>query len=186
MIGLYIGILVITCLLVLITVLSVSGKEKAAEAESAGAEAVRPLYLPVSEGETVTFFITRREIAEDARRLGDPDITVSEYPCQPQLPTTLKYRGRTYAMLYATDNGVLIIARLDNGYAEELVCKYPGIRHAAFPRGANWYCVPVGRAFTDKEEVYRILFEARAFLPAAGGRNEPAPSHPKSICSDGI
>ena len=174
MIGLYIGILFITCLLLIITVLSVSKRGNTAGVEVAEPEVERQMLLPPHEGETVTFFITRREIAEDARGSGNPDITVKEYPFQPQLPTILKYEGRTYAMLYATDRGVLIIARLTDAYAEELICKYPGVRRARFPRGANWYCVPVENAFTDKEEVYRILFEARAFLNL------------KSLRSDGI
>jgi len=164
MIGLYIGMLAITCLLLLITVLPVSKRKKADEAVNAEPKVAPRLLLPPSGGETVTFFITRREIAEDTRGLGNPDLTIKEYPYQPQLPTILKCKDRTYAMLYATDRGVLIIARLTDAYAEELICKYPGVRRASFPRGANWYCVPVEKAFTDKEEVYRILFEARAFL----------------------
>jgi len=186
MIGSYIGVLIITCLLLLMTVLSMSKSEKSAGADSGGQEAAEQLISLAAEGETVTFLITRQEIAEDARRSGDPDITVSEHPCQPQLPTTLKYRDRTYAMLYATDRGVLIIARLTDGYADELICKYPGVRRAAFPRGANWYCVPVESAFTDKEEVYRILFEARAFLLSAGRKNQTVLNNPKSLRSDGI
>ena len=172
MIGAYIGVLVVTCLLLLTTAFSAGKREKTEERRKGEPEGETPLLLPAPKGETVTFVITRREIAEDTRGSGDPDITVAEYPCQPQLPTTLKYKNMTYAMLYATDRGVLIVARLTDAYADELICKYPGIRRASFPRGANWYCVPVEGAFTDKEEVYRILLEARSFLILTGGRGK--------------
>jgi len=116
------------------------------------------------EGETLTFFITRREIAENTRELNDPDISVKEYPLKPQLPTILKCKGRTYAMLYGTDKGVHMTVRIPDYYANDLGYKYRGVRQADFPHAPNWYCIPVEGAFKDKEEVYRILFEARIFL----------------------
>lgn len=161
--GLFIGILIITCLFILIILLAADKKEESAPAESAITEI--PYERPVLEGESITFFITRHEITEDTRKSGDTDITVTERPYQPQLPASLKYKGKTYAMLYGTDKGVLMIVKIDDGYADELASKYPGVRRASFPNAPNWYYVPVeGGAFKTKEEVYGIIFEARKFL----------------------
>ena len=110
------------------------------------------------------FYITRQEIADDTKKMGITDITVVERPKQPQLPVSLKYKGKTYAMLYGTDKGVLMIARFDEEYAGELARIHPEICRAGFPRGANWYSLPVDGAFREKESVYRVLTAARFFV----------------------
>lgn len=159
MAGALIGIAAAACLIMLILLLAKAEKPAIAGAAATAAAANQ-----------VKFSITRREIADDTRQSGDRDIAVREYPNQPQLPTTLKYRGRTYAMLYATDKGVLMTVRIADDHAEELSCLYPGVRRASFPRTSNWYCVPVEGAFAAKEDVYRILSEARAFTRRAERR----------------
>jgi len=160
--GSFIGILVVMCL-ALLFILSAMGKDKKPTL-SESAEAV-------PEVGTISYFITRQEIIEDIRKLGNPDITIAEYSYQPQLPTTLKDKGRTYTMLYGTDKGVLMIVRIADDYADELAYKYPGVRRASFPHAPHWYCVPVEGAFTEKEEVFRIVSEARAFLDRKSEKN---------------
>ena len=131
-------------------------KELLPETEPARAEA--------AEKSKAGFSITRREIADDARRIGDPGISVIERPSQPQLPMSLKHRDKTYAMLHGTENGVMMIVRIADQYAGELAKIHPEICRARFPRGANWYCVPIGGVFKDKESVYQVLDAARGFV----------------------
>jgi len=166
--GSFIGIAVMTCLLMLVILLALRRKKRPVTVESES-----PAVLPGSEKESVSFFITRREIAEDTRNLRNPDITVEERPDQPQLPTTLRYKGRTYAMLYGTDKGVLMTVRITDSCADKLSGKYPGIKPARFPKGPNWYRIPIEGAFSDKEEIYRILFEARVFLSLLKAQSRP-------------
>jgi len=118
------------------------------------------------------FLITRRKIAEDFKNVGNPDIKILERPENPQLPMTLKYKGKTFALLHGTDSGVLMIARLAEDYATELIYKHPAlaIRRATFPKGPNWYSVPVEGVFRDKDSVYDVLTNALAFVVSGGNQ----------------
>jgi len=120
-------------------------------------------------GYSANFFVTRKEIAEDTRNIGDPDITVVERPKQPQLPASLKYRGKTYAMLHGTDDGLLMIVKIPDEYAELLGRTHPNICRANFPHGANWYYIPIDGAFWNKDSVYSVLTSARRFVAAKNG-----------------
>jgi len=111
-----------------------------------------------------TFSISRREIAADIRALGNPDIAVIERPNKPQQPMSLKYKDTTYAMLYGIEKGVLMTIRLSDKYAEELTHINPEVRRASFPKGPNWYNVPVDGAFRDKESVYEVLTNSLLFV----------------------
>ncbi|MCL2751345.1 MAG: MmcQ/YjbR family DNA-binding protein [Firmicutes bacterium] len=124
---------------------------------------IKKLEPVESEGIT-NGFITRQEIAEYTRALNIPDITVIERPHHPLSPTTLKYKNKAYAMLYGTDKGVLMTVKITDGYADELMRRYPEVCRAGFPKTPNWYRIPVGYMFKSKDEVYRILFEARDFV----------------------
>jgi len=132
------------------------------------------------------FLITRKEIADHIRSIENPDITVVERHEQPQLPMSLKFKGKTFAMLYGTDEGVLITARIPCEYTEKLVRTYPEICLARFPNGPNWYYIPVDSTFSDKESVYSVLTNALVFvetitaekkMPYANARTECANRH---------
>jgi len=110
------------------------------------------------------FSITRKEIADDVREIENPDIAVVERLKQPQLPMSLKYKNKTYAMLYGTDEGVLMTVKISDDYAEELAETHSEICRACFPNGPNWYHIPIDGAFRDKESVYRVLTSARTFV----------------------
>jgi len=110
------------------------------------------------------FSITRREIADDTLKLNDPNITVKERPDEPQLPMSLNYKGFTYAMLHGTEAGVVMIVKIADAYAAQLALRHPEICRARFPRGPNWYYLPIDYTFRDKESVYEILGAARAFV----------------------
>ena len=111
-----------------------------------------------------SFSITRKEIADGARGTGDPGVRVIERPRRPWLPTSLRCGGKTYAMLYGAENGVAMVVRITDRYAGELAEIHPGIRRARFPRGADWYCIPIDGTFNNKESVYRVLDAARGFV----------------------
>jgi len=112
----------------------------------------------------IKLLITRQEIATEMRRLENPDIEVIERPQQPQLPWSLKFKGKTYAMLHGTEAGVLMIVRIANEYADLLIYKHPELCRAKFPKGANWYQLPIDGAFANKDAVYRVLNAARGFV----------------------
>ena len=174
LIGLFIGIVLITCLLMLISLLAADKRNRLVAVDNAGGTILS--VMPEPERKPEAFFITRQEIAENTRKLENPDITVAEYSDQPQLPTTLKYKGKTYTMLYGTDKGVLMIVRIADSYADELAGKYPVIRRASFPNAPNWYCFPLEGTLENKEEVYRILFRARTFLNPKSGKTSAEPA----------
>ena len=111
------------------------------------------------------FKITRKEIIEDTKEIGNPDITIIERPA-PQVPVSLKYKGKTYALLYGTDMGVIMVVKLYDEYADSLAVRHPQIRRGKFPAGANWYYVPVDGAFKDKKAVYDVLNTAYEFVLA--------------------
>ena len=112
------------------------------------------------------FIITRREIAADIRAMDDPNITVVERYKQPQLPVSIKYKGKAFAMLHGTDMGIIMTVKLDSEYADNLTKKHPELVRARFPKGPSWYLLPIDGAFADKESVYRVLMAARAFTEA--------------------
>jgi len=109
------------------------------------------------------FKITRKEIVEDTRAIDNPDIAILEH-AEPQMPVSLKRKGKTYAILYGTDRGVMMVIKLMDSYADKLAAKHPQIRRAKFPAGANWYYVPVDGAFENKESVYTVLNAAYGFV----------------------
>lgn len=126
-----------------------------------------PVHETVTVVERATFtpFITRREIAERTRALGNRNITVSEYSMESQIPMSLKWKSNTYAMLYADDLGLLAILALDKEFAKELSKTHPDIHHPKFPKGAYWYALKINdKTFDTVEDVYKLLDIARAFI----------------------
>lgn len=137
-------------------------EQKLADAEKEYRQALEQYKTTAYTG----FSITRKEIGEDMRALKIANLDVVERYKSPQLPASLKYNDETYAMLYASDDGVIMVTQLSDEYAEELGKRHPEIRHAKFPKGPHWYVVPIDGAFTDKESVYRVLEYARNFVEA--------------------
>ena len=115
------------------------------------------------------FRITRKEIIEDTKAIGNASVTVVERGTEPHLPVSLKYKDKTYAMLYGTDAGVIMVAKLSDAYADKLAVRHPRVCRVKFPAGANWYYVPVDGAFDCKKSVYTVLNAAYAFVLAKLG-----------------
>jgi len=129
------------------------------------------------------FAITRREIIADTRAIGNEDIAVLER-AEPQMPVSLKYKGKTYAILYGTDRGVMMVVKLSDGFADRLAVKHPEIRRAKFPAGANWYYVPVDGAFDGKEAVYTVLNASYGYVLVKYGSEAQIEAAPKLIYTD--
>ena len=129
------------------------------------------------------FAITRREIIADTRAIGNEDIVVLER-VEPQMPVSLKYKGKTYAILYGTDRGVMMVVKLSDGFADKLAVKHPEIRRAKFPAGANWYYVPVDGAFDGKEAVYTVLNASYRYVLIKYGSEAQIEAVPKLIYTD--
>ena len=133
---------------------------------------------PVAEPTTILyggFWITRKEIAEDVRNLKNKDITVIEHLKNPQLPTSLKWKTKTFALLYVSDEGPLMIARISDELGKELAKTNPKVSRAVFPKGNNWYSIPVDQTFENKAAVYKVISQAQEFVTL-----KPTPK-PKSV-----
>ncbi|GHV02698.1 hypothetical protein FACS1894211_14630 [Clostridia bacterium] len=109
------------------------------------------------------FSITRREIADETRRTGGPDVSVQERP-EPTIPYSLKTCGYTYALLYASDGSVGMTVSLSEENVTEIRRFHPDVRKPSFPKGENWYFVPVDGTFAGKEAVFTVLAIARRFV----------------------
>ncbi|MCL2822113.1 MAG: hypothetical protein FWD86_02815 [Firmicutes bacterium] len=112
---------------------------------------------------TSDFRIGRKEICQDYQALNLPNFEVVTRFKTPQLPASIKFFDETIVMLYATDDGVLMIVQIDSEFADELSKFHPEVRRAKFPKGAFWYAVPLDGAFEDKEAVYKIIDRAKEF-----------------------
>jgi len=129
------------------------------------------------------FVITRREILSDTKAIGNDNITIVEKD-EPQMPVSLKYKTKTYAILYGTDRGVMMVVKLSDTFADKLAVKLPEIRRAKFPAGANWYYVPVDGAFDGKEAVYTVLNASYRYVLVKYGTKEQIEAAPKLIYTD--
>ncbi|MCL2629959.1 MAG: InlB B-repeat-containing protein [Firmicutes bacterium] len=110
------------------------------------------------------FILKRKDITAYMRGLGNPEISAVDRPKQPQLPASIKLNGKTFAMLYAIDDGVLMIVRLSPADAKALAENHPEICRASFPKGSHWYHLPIDGAFKSREAVYSVLDSAREFV----------------------
>jgi len=107
---------------------------------------------------------SRLEIINDVTKLPDENISVKVRKDAPQLPATLKYKNKGYAMLYAADEGMLVIAKLPKDFANTVAYSHPATNRAVFPKGAHWFSVPIDSTFKDKAEIHEILNTAREFV----------------------
>lgn len=109
--------------------------------------------------------ITRHEIAEYTKSQGKKELNVIEHENDPQIPMSLKWKSRTYAMIYTADDGLSIIVALEDEYAIELSKIHTGMHHPKFPNGPHWYSIPVNnKAFKSKGDVYKLLDHACEFV----------------------
>jgi len=155
------------------------------EKVAAAAESNYLIALNKFKSEHYTDFrITRKEIVVDTRALENSNITVKEREDEPQMPVSLKYKGKTYAMLYGTDKGVMMVVKLSDTYVDKIATKHPEIRRAKFPIGTNWYYVPIDGAFESKEAVYTMLNMSYAYVLAKYGSEADIESAPKLIYTD--
>jgi len=115
----------------------------------------------LKSGNYVEFMLTRKEIAQETQKRGGEAVTIVER-ADAQLPMSLKYGPKTFAMLYGTDAGIVMTARISDGYAAELFETHPAIRPAKFPR--RWYQIIIDGTFKDKESVFAVLTEAANYV----------------------
>ena len=108
------------------------------------------------------FTITRKEIIDFAQSQ-DPDYISARIPEGPQHLYTLRWKAATMAMLHGTDKGVLMIVRVSSKDQAELA-KTHKIQPAKFPKGENWFTVPIDNTFESKEQVYAIILQALDFV----------------------
>lgn len=128
--------------------------------------------------------ITRKEIAANTRAMNDNNISVLEHPENPQLPMSLKWKTKTYAMIYGIEDGLLLIVRISVDYANEIDRAHINIQRAKFPKGANWFDITVDDKFCDRVKVNEILTNARMFVQTkpvpkpTTGQGKPAAAKP--------
>jgi len=129
------------------------------------------------------FSITCKEIIADTLALSDKNITLLER-AEPQMPVSLKYKNKTYAILYGTDRGVMMVVKLSDIFADRLAVRHPEIRRAKFPAGANWYYIPVDGAFDGKESVYKVLNASYGYVLVKYGTQTEIEKAPKLLYAD--
>jgi predicted DNA-binding protein (MmcQ/YjbR family) len=107
---------------------------------------------------------SRKRIIEEVLRIDNVNITIKIRNDQPELPASLNYMKRTFAMLHGTDHGVVMIVKISDHCAHELSKYHPHVRKSLFPRGANWYYIPIDDSFETEDEVFNILYKAMNFI----------------------
>jgi len=110
---------------------------------------------PAPKGIT-QFTVTRQNIVDWTRSMGDIDITVREKIDDPQMPHSLRWKNKTFALAYGTDAGVLLIARIPDDYVAVL-SKSHRIDRSKFPKGPYWWTIPINQTWTSKEMVMELL-----------------------------
>ena len=120
----------------------------------------------MSSKSPVKFSITRQEIIAYAISQ-DPEKITAKDTLDPQFPYSLKWKTKSIAMLYGTDKGVLMTTRIHEDAAKDLGKKHD-VQVAKFPRGKNWYFIPIDDTFHNKEQVFEIVHMALGYaqIPA--------------------
>ncbi|MCL2556240.1 MAG: hypothetical protein FWE03_04395 [Firmicutes bacterium] len=136
----------------------------------------------MSDRYAMIFPLTRIEIADETKRANISGVEVVERYDKPAAPTSLKINGKTYAMLHGTDMGISMTVKIPDAYAHELCRKHKRVQTAKFPKGANWYHVPIDESFETKEQVYRILNNSMQYI-ANMPKSEPKVTVPKVVAA---
>jgi len=110
------------------------------------------------------FIITRPEIVNDWLNSGDEELTILDRFKNPRQPSSFKVKDKTFAMIYGTDMGLLMITQIPVELAHELSRRHPEIARASFPVGKNWYQLPIDGAFPSKQAVYDVMVASREFV----------------------
>ena len=150
----------------LITVLLLRRKNDSQITAAEQASEASPLLSDATITVRRADFITRNEIAEYIRNLENQDLAVVEKIDNPQFPYSLKWKIKTFALLYAVDNGVLMVVRVPVDYVEILKRKY-NVKPSTFPKGRNWFAITVDNRFETKQEVFDILNNAAEYIKSA-------------------
>jgi len=119
-------------------------------------EYVREYITDLSLNGMALSTITRQNIVDWARTMGDIDITIKERTDDPQMPHSLRWKNKTFALAYGTDAGVLLIVWITDEYAAT-ISKSHRIDRAKFPKGPYWWAILIGQSWTNKEMVMELL-----------------------------
>jgi len=111
------------------------------------------------------FAITRQDIVDWIKTLEETDITVHKRTQDPQMPHSFRWNGKTFALTYGTDVGVLLIVRIQDTYAKEL-SKIHRVDRSTFPKGPCWWAIPLDHTWTSKEMVLELLKTSIAYVKA--------------------
>lgn len=112
----------------------------------------------------IDFTLTRAELVERVKSANTPDTEAILREDRPALPASLNVSGKTYAMVYEKKGEVSVTLRLSEESADKLSVHHIQMCRARFPRGANWYVMPIDGSFYGPDEVFEILDMSRAFV----------------------
>ena len=126
--------------------------------------------------------ISRQEIVENMRTITDPDLEILDRFKNARQPSSFKWKGKTFIMMYGTDMGIIMTLKIPHDLADRLASRHPEICRASFPAGKNWYTLPIDGAFKDKESVYRLIHASLEFikLPPPPPVKKPKVAKPKA------
>jgi len=102
------------------------------------------------------FAITRQDIVDWIKTLEETDITVKKRTQDPQMPYSLRWKDKTFALAYGTEVGVLLIVRIQDTYAKDLA-EIHRVDRSTFPKGPSWWAIPLDHTWTSKEMVLNLL-----------------------------
>ncbi|MCL2570145.1 MAG: hypothetical protein FWE16_02975 [Firmicutes bacterium] len=127
-----------------------------------------PIVTPVavtSTEPTQVKGVTRMDILADMRQVNDPTLEILDRFDCPRQPSSLKYKSKTFAFLYGTDLGIILIALLPEETSARLAKECPEFGKSTFPKGKDWYQLPIAESFT-KEFINEILIASFNFAKA--------------------
>lgn len=103
----------------------------------------------------------RNKIVEIASEGND---SVKKLSTSEKGPHTLKYMGKTYAMLYENRFGLVrVIVRLNNAEISKIKRKHKYITPSKFPFGFFWYQLYIDSSFYKKSQIAELFANSREF-----------------------
>jgi len=111
--------------------------------------------------------ITRDEMVERFSRIDDSSLEIVDRFDNPRLPSSFKWRNKTFVNLFGTDKGIILVAKLPEEKAAYIKQAHPSLCPASFPKGKNWYSLLIDDTFKSKEDVMRIIYAGYDFIKTA-------------------
>lgn len=113
-------------------------------------------YIPAD------FTITRQDILD---YMDEMEYDPRRYPLKGSyklknkiyFPDSLLCKNKGIGFLYEKKDGIKLIIRVEDQYADALSAVYDTCYISKFPKGKNWFAIVIDNSFRSKQEVFQIL-----------------------------